>query len=67
VRALRLLHRRVHQYDHATVDLRFYECELVDERCEPTAPFGWVSRNQLRTLPFPEGNQDVLKLLVEGS
>jgi mutator protein MutT len=64
VRVVRLLQHHVHEYPHGTVDLRFYTCELVGEHAEPLAPFRWVARDQLHTLHFPAGNDQVLELLL---
>lgn len=63
VRRLRLL--KVHEYEHACVELYFYDCELTDPATVPTVrpPFQWLRLADLLELPFPEGNTELLALL----
>lgn len=62
----RLLLEQRHEYAHATVHLYFFACRLIASRslAEPRAPFRWVSRADLATLTFPDGNRELLQLLV---
>lgn len=63
----RLLHREVFEYPDRTVDLSFYLCEPIkdEEAKELAPPFQWVGINHLKDLNFPDGNQQVLKLLIK--
>lgn len=63
----KLLHREIFEYPDRTVDLSFYLCEPIkdDEAKELAPPFQWVEINLLESLIFPEGNQQVLKLLIK--
>lgn len=62
----RLLLEQWHDYAHAGVHLHFFACRLVESRAlpEPRAPFRWVSRAELATLTFPDGNRELLQLLL---
>ena len=56
-----------HRYDERTVDLHFYEVELLGT---PTPQLGqemrWTSRQELRTLDFPDADAALIQLLSEG-
>ncbi len=57
------------QYDHAAVKLHFYACRLKHppapgEDARPSAPYFWVSRQQLGELEFPVGNRPLLEELL---
>jgi 8-oxo-dGTP diphosphatase len=67
VEVIKLLHREVFEYPDRTVDLSFYLCEPIkdDEAKQLSLPFQWVELNLLESLSFPEGNQQVLKLLKQ--
>ena len=56
-----------HTYDERTVDLHFYEVELLGT---PTPQLGqemrWTSRHELRTLDFPDADAALIQLLSEG-
>lgn len=66
VRIERLLMRREHAYPHGTVDLHFFLCypspavSLTGEQ----RGFRWVPAKNLASLPFPEANADVVRLLT---
>jgi mutator protein MutT len=53
-----------HEYPGRTVELRFFECELLDE---PRPMLGqemrWVKKGALETLPFPPADAELLELL----
>lgn len=56
-----------HEYDHDTVELHFWKCNLapdLPDRASATEPFRWVSRSELSELNFPEANTQVLSLLL---
>lgn len=59
-----LYHRRF-EYSHATVDLSFYLCTIVDPNQDltPTEPFHWVDLRELCSLRFPDANQEVVSIL----
>jgi mutator protein MutT len=66
VAAERLLLEQRHEYAHAGVHLHFFACCLIASRVlsEPRAPFRWVSRAELATLTFPDGNRELLQRLL---
>jgi 8-oxo-dGTP diphosphatase len=53
-----------HEYPDRTVELRFFECELLDE---PRPMLGqemrWVRKGDLDALPFPPADAELLELL----
>ena len=53
-----------HAYPDRTVELRFFDCELLDE---PHPMLGqemrWVRREDLRSLAFPPADAELLELL----
>ena len=57
-----------HEYPEKTVELYFYRCQYVGE---PKPMLGqdmrWVSRNELATLDFPEGDAKLIELLSSSS
>lgn len=55
---------QVHTYAHGTVYLHFISCTAIDPSQEPLAPFRWVPRNQLDQFRFPDGNKQLLDMLV---
>lgn len=59
-----LLDHRQFTYDHDTVDLSFFECE-VDQHHDPTPPFAWIELGHLDACSFPEGNRPLLELLKQ--
>lgn len=64
---VRLLLRQQFEYPHGAVDLHFWLCEPADPQAvaDDHAGFRWVGRGELRSLPFPEGNRELLALLCE--
>lgn len=52
-------------YDHAVVRLHFFHCELIDRQSVPRVPFRWTGRTELADYSFPEGNREVLRLLMK--
>ena len=56
-----------HSYDHGDVELHFWRCGLspgLPDHAVPSAPFRWVSFDELATLDFPEANRTVLDQLL---
>lgn len=53
-----------HEYPDRIVELRFFECELLDE---PRPMLGqemrWVGKGDLDALPFPPADAELLELL----
>ena len=64
VRVGGLLHQVTHAYPEKTVRLFFYRCEVTGE---PKPMMGqdmrWVPRAELATLPFPDADRDLIRLL----
>lgn len=59
---------RTHPYEHYTVDLYLYECDLLDDRLEPRAvnDFRWVTSEEFDDYPFtPVDEASMNKLLGE--
>jgi len=55
----------VHKYDHGTVHLHFWLCE-IDSSCEKHTPsnnFRWCNVSELGDLNFPQGNEELLQIL----
>ena len=54
-----------HEYPERTVELRFFECELIGE---PRAVLGqemrWVRREDLGSLDFPPADAELLRRLI---
>lgn len=54
----------VHTYGDRVVELHFFACRLVKE---PRAVLGqemrWVTRQELRTLPFPPADEELIEVL----
>lgn len=63
-----LVHAVTHAYPERTVDLHFYACGYAGE---PKPMIGqtmrWVPRDELATLPFPEADADLIRLLARAS
>lgn len=61
-----LVHSITHTYPERTVALHFYKCDFEGE---PKAMIGqeirWVPRTDLKTLPFPEADADLIRVLSE--
>ncbi len=55
-----------HAYPDRVVELHFFECRLT---ATPTAALGqemrWVSREELRSLPFPPADEELIRKLSE--
>lgn len=52
------------QYDHDCVQLRFFRCEPTVADARPLDAFRWVPRHGLGDYTFPEGNRQLLTLLL---
>jgi 8-oxo-dGTP diphosphatase len=61
-----LVHSITHTYPEKTVALHFYQC---DYEGQPKPMMGqeirWVPREKLKTLPFPEADADLIRVLSE--
>ena len=59
-----LAHTVTHAYPDKTVQLFFYRCELLGE---PKPMMGqemrWIGKSELRGLPFPEADRELITLL----
>ena len=59
-----LMHSITHSYPEKTVSLHFYKCDFEGE---PKPMLGqdmrWVSRADLTSLPFPEADADLIRVL----
>lgn len=68
VRVVAAYPTQVETYQHGTVELHFFACELTqphdDPRPEPLPPFRWVTRAELAELDFPSGNRHLLQFLT---
>jgi mutator protein MutT len=53
-----------HDYDYGRLEIRFFACQLLDERAEPRAPFQWVPRDELPRYCFPEANRPLIERLA---
>jgi 8-oxo-dGTP diphosphatase len=59
-----LLHSVTHTYPEKTVELHFYRCEFEGE-AKPMLgqDMRWVSRADLASLPFPEADAELIRVL----
>ena len=59
-----LAHTVTHAYPDKTVQLFFYRCDLLGE---PKPMMGqemrWIGKSELRGLPFPEADRELITLL----
>lgn len=62
-----LVHAVTHSYPGRTVELHFYACAVTGH---PRPMLGqqmrWASRTELRALPFPEADADLIARLTDG-
>lgn len=62
----REIHVATHAYPEKTVELHFFACTLVgDVHPRLGQELAWVARDRLRTLEFPEADQDLIELLSQ--
>ena len=68
VRAERLLLCREFEYPHGTVNLHFWLCRPVraDDVAADHNGFRWTAASALRSHNFPEANEPLLQMLVDG-
>lgn len=60
-----LVHTVTHAYPERTVELHFYACSCVGEaRPMIGQQMRWVPREELGTLPFPDADADLIRLLT---
>ena len=65
VTPLGLLHETEFQYPHGAVHLSFFDCRPTAHPVpEPQGNFRWHPRSDLGSLPFPDGNREVVRQLV---
>ena len=64
---LRTLMQCVHDYEHGSVQLFFYDCRPRNPAQEPYPPFLWARTDRLADFEFPPANRDVLALLAAQS
>lgn len=64
--AVRRLYACRHRYAHGTLDLEFWLCKPTYPESASTIAgnYRWVPTQALQSLPFPDANQPVLKLLA---
>ena len=65
VEAVDFLEERTWSYPHATVELEFWRCRVVNPGEEPRLPFRWVDREELQALNFPRANATVLEQILK--
>jgi len=62
----RRLLRTSHEYPDRIVELHFFACHLAGE---PEPALGqevrWITRDEMRTLPFPPADREVIEMLTE--
>ena len=62
----RRLLRTSHEYPDRIVELHFFACHLAGE---PEPVLGqevrWITRDEMRTLPFPPADREVIEMLTE--
>ena len=55
-----------HTYPERTVRLHFRRCEIMGEpRPLLNQEMRWVSRDEMRTLPFPAADRKLIEVLIE--
>ena len=61
-----LVHSITHAYPDKTVALHFYRCDYEGE-AKPMLgqELRWVARHELKALPFPEADADLIRVLSE--
>ncbi len=62
VKAEKLLDIAWKHYEHADVEVHFFQCRLIT-RNEPRLPYHWVPIDRLTTYKFPPANATVLAKL----
>ncbi len=65
VEPFRLLDRRIHSYDHVTVELFFWLCRPLhpEQAAEEHQGFRWVPREDLKGLNFPAANEHIISVI----
>ncbi|ADB17123.1 NUDIX hydrolase [Pirellula staleyi DSM 6068] len=64
VRIVAPLPGRRQTYDHATIELHFFDCEPLDPSQPAADGYRWVERSQLNSYEFPAGNSELLAHLT---
>ena len=54
------------EYDHATVRIRFFRCNLPETSGDQPLkqPFQWIAKSRLSEYRFPEANNALIELLL---
>lgn len=65
VQAQQVICEQVETYPHGTVQLHFVACRLVQLGPLEATSFRWHPRADLAKLPFPQGNQEVVRRLTQ--
>ena len=58
----------VHEYDHYTVDMRVYRCEIGEDqvvRCMGVADARWVSPGEFAQYEFPGADEETISQLLD--
>jgi mutator protein MutT len=55
-----LRRRVVHQYDHARVELWFFDASARGDVAAPRGGYVWVDASSLIRLPFPAANEEIV-------
>lgn len=65
VTCLGLLHETEFEYSHGAVHLSFFDCRPIDDPLRKLqGNFRWHPRADLASLPFPDGNREVVRQLA---
>lgn len=64
VHVIKQLHQLHHDYTDTRVALWFFLCHPLDPDPQPSAPFRFVSSEQLATLDMPAANSQLLRCLL---
>ena len=53
-----------HRYEHAAVEIHFFDASLIEPRGQPAPPFRWVDLRSLDRYAFPPANRDIIAQLL---
>jgi mutator protein MutT len=57
-----------HDYPDRSVELHFFRCEVVGEpRPRLGQEMRWVTRAEMKSLPFPPADEELIRTIVSGS
>ena len=57
----------MHEYEHARVQLHFFDCRPIAPLPQPKSPYRWVAAADLSRYEFPAANAAILEFLGEQS